>query len=288
LAGPPAPNDRTFVTMEKKSRPSIGISTDERKGSGIVARILIDNPARLNVLDSFLIQGLSSAIGSLQSDDGIRVLVLTGAGERAFVGGADMNEMASLDGDSATAFISSLHRACSAIRQFPVPVIARIRGYCLGAGLEIAASCDLRIASEDSVFGMPEVRVGIPSVIEAALLPNLIGWGRTRELVFTGKLISAQEALQWGLVERLVPVADLDNGVDQWVESILQSGPQAIRIQKALISKWESSSMEEAIKSGIQAFAEAYKGDEPRKLMGEFLKKSERRKTHGKRGEKTE
>jgi enoyl-CoA hydratase len=272
--------------MEKKSRPSIGISTDERKGSGIVAGILIDNPARLNVLDSFLIQGLSSAIGSLQSDDTIRVLVLSGAGERAFVGGADMNEMASLDSDSATAFIASLHRACSAIRQFPVPVIARIRGYCLGAGLEIAASCDLRIASEDSVFGMPEVKVGIPSVVEAALLPNLIGWGRTRELVFTGKLISSQEALQWGLVERVVPAADLDNGVDQWVESILQSGPHAIRIQKALVNKWENSSMEEAIESGIQAFAEAYKGDEPRNLMGEFLKKSGRRKTHGKRGEK--
>src|SRR6185503_218248 len=113
-----------------------------------------------------------------------RVVVLTGAGERAFIGGADINEMAELDEESARVFISQLHEACAALRNLPVPVIARISGYCLGAGLEIAASCDLRVAADHSTFGMPEVRVGIPSVIEAALLPRLIGWGMAARLIY--------------------------------------------------------------------------------------------------------
>jgi enoyl-CoA hydratase len=255
----------------RESRPSIGISTESREGPGVVARIVIDNQARINVLDSFLIQGLASAVASLQSDESIRVLVLTGAGERAFIGGADIREMAKLDADSARTFIEQLHRACAAIREFPAPVIARIRGFCLGAGLEIAASCDLRVASEDSLFGMPEVKVGIPSVIEAALLPGLIGWGKTRELVLTGKLISGREALDWGLIDRLVPAPGLDDAANQWIESILESGPRAIRIQKALIRDWQSSPLERAIERGIEAFAEAYKTDEPRRLMEGFL-----------------
>ena len=113
----------------------------------------------------------------------LRALILTGAGDRAFIGGADINEMVELDQESARIFITHLHEACTALRNLPVPVIARISGYCLGAGLEVAASCDLRIASEHSSFGMPEVRVGIPSVIEAALLPDSsAGKGRPVDL----------------------------------------------------------------------------------------------------------
>src|SRR5262249_61896835 len=106
--------------------------------------------------------------------------------------------MAGLDPDSAREFISRLHDACAALRGLAIPVIARISGYCLGAGLEIAASCDLRIASEGSIFGMPEVQVGIPSVIEAAVLPRLIGWGRARELFVTGRRIPCQTGVAWG------------------------------------------------------------------------------------------
>src|SRR5438045_9453273 len=101
--------------------------------------------------------------------------------------------MAALDKSSARGFIARLHAASAALRQLPVPVIARINGYCLGAGLEIAASCDLRVAADHSTFGMPEVRVGIPSVIEAALLPCLIGWGKAAELIYTGESVSAAQ-----------------------------------------------------------------------------------------------
>jgi len=136
--------------------------------------------------------------------------------------------------------------------------------------LEIAAACDLRVAAEHSQFGMPEVRVGIPSVIEAALLPRLIGWGKTAELVFTGDSISAAEALSCGLIERLMPLAQLDQVVEQWIASILQAGPNAIRLQKELLRRWERLPLDQAIEGGIETFAEAYRTDEPRVLMERF------------------
>src|SRR5262249_38327280 len=181
--------------------------------------------------------------------------------------------MAGLDPDSAREFISRLHDACAALRGLAIPVIARISGYCLGAGLEIAASCDLRIASEGSIFGMPEVQVGIPSVIEAAVLPRLIGWGRSRELLLTGRGINAETALALGLVGRVVPAADLDSSVGEWIQAILEAGPRAVRLQKALIRDWERLSLDQAIERGIDSFAEAYRTDEPRNLMDRFLKR---------------
>ena len=134
-------------------------------------------------------------------------MILTGAGERAFVGGADIAELAHLDRDTARDFISLVHRCCDGFRRLAAPVIARIDGYALGAGLELAAACDLRVASERAMFGMPEVRVGIPSVVEAALLPQLIGNGRARRLLLTGETIDAAQALDWGLIDAVAPPA---------------------------------------------------------------------------------
>ena len=118
---------------------------------------------------------------------------------------------------------------------------------------------------------MPEVRVGVPSVIEAALLPRLIGWGKTAELVYTGESIPASEALACGLVERVVDRDQLDQAVDRWTHAILEAGPRAVRLQKALIRQWESLPLEKAIERGIEAFVAAYETDEPRKMMQGFL-----------------
>src|SRR6185437_2626707 len=120
-------------------------------------------------------------------------------------------------------------------RHLPVPVIARIEGYALGAGLEVAVACDLRVASTQAQFGMPEVKVGIPSVVEAALIPGLIGFGRARELLMLGEVIDAETALRWGLVERVVESAALDREVEQIVAALLAAGLRALRLQKALM-----------------------------------------------------
>lgn len=251
--------------------PGVEVRFEDKGERGRVAHLTIANPAKLNVLNSALMDEIQSALGELGRDETLRCLIVQGAGERAFVGGADIAEMAELDRATARAFIERLHRTCAAFRSLPVPVIARIRGYALGAGLELAASCDLRIASEDAAFGMPEVQVGIPSVIEAALLPRLIGWGRTRELLLTGRTVSATEALRIGLIEGVVPAAELDQAVAERVDAIVAAGPRAIRLQKALINRWQELPLSEAIEAGVESFAEAFATDEPRRAMTAFL-----------------
>jgi enoyl-CoA hydratase/carnithine racemase len=243
----------------------------EERPAGPVAFVTVDNQRRLNCLSTATIAGLGEAFARLGEDDALRAVVLTGAGDRAFIGGADLRELGALDPDSARLFITKLHQACRAIRDCPVPVIGRIGGFCLGAGLEIAASCDFRAAAEGALLGMPEVQMGIPSVIEAALLPGLVGWGRTREMLITGALYSAAEALAMGLVQKVVPAADLDAAVEDWIAAICRAGPQAVRAQKALMNRWQRVSVEEGILAGIDALSEAYKTDEPRTAVEAFF-----------------
>ena len=264
--------------MSRGGAPRVELAVEER-GAGRIARLTIDHPGKLNILNRALIDELARVVEGLAADDGLRAVVLTGAGERAFIGGADIRDMAALDRAGAAPFITALHRACEALRLLPVPVIARIHGFALGAGLEVAAACDLRIASEHARFGMPEVKVGIPSVIEAALLPGLIGWGRTRRLLLTAETIEAREAERWGLVQWCVPAALLDAAVGELIDAILACGPQAIRLQKRLIREWEDLPLSQAVARGIDCFAEAFASDEPQRKMGAFLTQAaERRK----------
>ena len=252
------------------TEPAVHVDINERTW-GRIARVTIDNRRRLNCLATPLILELTEAFTKLGSDAGLRAVVLTGAGERAFIGGADLNELGALCTDSARLFIMRLHRACAAVRNCPVPVIGRINGFCLGAGLEVAASCDMRVAAEDAQFGMPEVHMGIPSVIEAALLPGLIGWGKTREMLLTGTMYSAADALAMGFVEKVVPAAELDAAVEQWLEAIGRGTPQAIRAQKSLINRWEQVSVQEGIYAGIDALSDAYKTGEPQAAIKAFF-----------------
>ena len=207
----------------------------------------------------------------LGKDDSLRAVILRGEGDRAFVGGADINEMAALDASSARDFITHVHRCCAAVRDLPVPVIARLAGYTLGAGLELAAACDLRIAADSGHFGMPEVKLGIPSVVEAALLPRLVGWGRARRLLLLGETITAEQAESWGLVETVVALENLDPAIEEYVASILEAGAQAIRLQKKLIRQWEDLPLSAAIQAGIDTFEAAYSTSEPRHMMRRFL-----------------
>jgi enoyl-CoA hydratase/carnithine racemase len=220
-----------------------------------------------------------NACETLSSDSSLRAVILTGATAPpkapSFIGGANISEMVALNtADAARAFIMKIHLACKALRDLPIPVIARVNGYALGAGLEIMAACDLRICTRDSVFGMPEVKVGIPSVVEAALLPGLIGMGRTRQFLYLAKNINAGEAENWGLVDRVVDgEAALDITVNEWISQLVAAGPKAIMSQKRLMQKWENCSVEEGIMAGVNAFAEAYEdgGREPKEMMGKFL-----------------
>jgi enoyl-CoA hydratase len=240
-------------------------------GGPRIAAVVVDNQKKLNCLGTPRVVALREIFERLAQDDRLRAVVLTGAGDRAFIGGADLDELGGLCADSARLYITRLHKACRAIRDCPVPVIARVNGFCLGAGLEVAASADMRVASRNAVFGMPEVHMGLPSVIEAALLPGLIGWGRTREILLTGETFGADAALSMGFVQKVVPPSELDMAVTHWIELIARATPAAVRSQKALMNRWERVSVEEGVMAGIDALSDAYKTGEPQAAIGAFF-----------------
>ena len=262
-----------------RSEPSqVNLRRDARC-DGVVVYLTIDNPRRLNAMNSALMREFLSCTAEIAKDDRVRAVVLGGAGPKAFIVGADINEMAAIKtAAQARTFITRLHRCCAAIRDLPVPVIARIHGYCFGAGLEIAAACDVRIAAKTATFGMQEVKLGIPSVIEAALLPTLVGFGRAREIVLLGETFGAAQAHAWGLVEHVAPAKGLDVAVEDWIGKLLSSKPHAVRLQKRLIRRWEELPLGAAVAAGIETFAEAYRTDEPGKAMREFVATRRRRK----------
>jgi enoyl-CoA hydratase len=242
----------------------------ERDPRGVV-RLTICNAGSLNILGSAVITAVREGLQVLATERQIRVLVIAGQSEKSMIGGADIKEMARLDQASAEKFITGLRDLCEAVRAFPAPVIARMPGWCLGGGLEVAACCDFRIAAHDAKFGMPEVRVGIPSVIHAALLPRLIGWGRARWLVMTAENIDAPTALAWGLVDVVAEQGGLDEAVEKTVKALLECGPQALRAQKALLRQWEELPLKESVDLSIGVFGKSFQTDEPHRLMQAFV-----------------
>ena len=231
-----------------------------------IAGIFLNRPEKSNALNSAVLEELLSKLQEAEGAAGLRVVVLAGNG-KAFCGGADVNEMAELKAGSAKKFITRIHKCCEAIRALPVPVVARLHGAVIGAGLELAAACDLRIAAEGTRFAMPEVKLGIPSVVEAALLPRLVGAGRAAWLVLTGEPIEAKTALDWGLIEELAPPAALDERVGALLESLVSADADALAAQKALLRLWQEAPLAESVTVSIAAFAKAYASDKPNSLM---------------------
>lgn len=246
-----------------------------------IATLTIANAGALNILGTPVIEGLTRELDSLRERSGLRVLVLRGAGDKAFVGGADIKEMAGLERASAERFISGLRRLCDAVRHFPVPVIARLPGWTLGGGLELALACDIRIAADTGHFAMPEIHIGIPSVIHAALLPKLIGGARANWLLLTGENIDATQALSWGLVHRVVPLAELDVEIARIASLLAGFGNEALRQQKRLLREWEDKPLDQSVSESVVEFGRAYETGEPQRYMGEFVARQGERKKAG-------
>jgi enoyl-CoA hydratase len=249
----------------------------ETRAGGVVAHVTYDYSRRLNVLNPAALAELTATFLALAKEDDLRVVVFSGAGGRAFIGGADINHMAGMrHPDDGRTFITSIHKLCQSIRDCPVPVICRLEGYTLGAGVEVAAACDIRIAADTAHFGMPEVKVGVPSVVEAALLPRLIGWGRTSWMLLTAENIDAATADRWGFVEQVAPVAKIGDAVERCVTSIVEGTPKAVRGQKRLMRRWERLSVDEAVQAGIDAFAQSVGEGEHVERMGAFVNRKKK------------
>ncbi|MSQ67019.1 MAG: enoyl-CoA hydratase [Gammaproteobacteria bacterium] len=251
---------------------SLGVEVQRHpRAPGEVVVFVLHGRTALNVVGSESLRAGTATIRRAAQDPKLRCAVLAGPTPDSFIGGADLKELGALTTQTAEAFIRSIHDFCTALREFPTPVIARIAGHCLGGGLEIAVACDLRVAASDSRFGMPEVRLGVPSVVEAALLPTLIGWGRTRELLLRGHLIEAQTAQAIGLVEQVASPAMLEASLDRVIDDLLAGAPGAIRAQKKLLQRWEQLPLDEAIEAGVAAFVASYETAEPATYCARFF-----------------
>lgn len=190
-----------------------------------------------------------------------------------FVGGADIRELHQLTAVTARVFIRKLHTAIEKIRRLEKPVVAAVNGACLGAGLELAIGCDLVIAADSAVFGMPEIEVGIPSVIEAALLVNLIGSLRTKEFLLTGDRWDAARAERSGMINEVVPAADLMARARAVCRRIAEHSPTAVALQKDLVNRWMTTDLDTAIEYGVNALGIAFTTGDAQEAMAAFREK---------------
>ena len=240
------------------------------------AVLTITDAGPLNVLSTPVIHALTKQLGELAENQDLHCLVLRGSGSRAFIAGADIKELATLTAATGRVFISALRDLCNAVRHFPVPVIVRLEGHTLGGGLELAMAGDLRIAADDAVVGMPEVKVGIPSVIHAAMMPAQIGATRAAWLLLVGENIPATQAQQWGLINECVPRDKLDERILEVAAGLAEIGPVVLRQQKRLLRRWERMTVDAAIDDSIAEFGEAFKTGEPQHHMNAFLERKKK------------
>jgi enoyl-CoA hydratase/carnithine racemase len=226
-----------------------------------VATVWLNRPEARNAFSDAMAQEIPQAMAELATDDSVRAVILTGAGDVAFCAGADLKEMRArpLSGGDITWKRRQrgvmLHRCFQSLRDLTKPIVAAVNGYCLGAGLELVASCDLILASKRAQFAMPEIDYAIPSIVEAAILPRLIGILKARELVMTGDFWSAADALKVGLVNAVVPHAELSAHARALAEKLAAKSPKAMAVQKDICNQWLDSDLQSAIQHSIYASA---------------------------------
>ena len=203
-----------------------------------ITTIRLNRPEKLNAVDREMLDMLDAAVNRLHHDESVRVVVLEGSGERAFCVGADLNHIATFGPPDIRKWVNDGNRVLSRLANLPVPVIAAVHGYAVGGGLEFALACDLRIASEDSSFGLPEITHGwFPGWGGTHRLLHLIGEAKAKEMVLLGERIDAQTAQDLGLVNRVVPRENLADEVHQIAESLAQKSPVAVRAAKAALTR---------------------------------------------------
>lgn len=241
---------------------------------GPVAMITFNNPTAMNALTVATLKALDKVLGDLETDAGVRAVIMTGAGEKAFVAGGDIAHLATLDADSARDFALLAQRVIDRIEGFPKPVIAAVNGYALGGGCEVAMGCDIRIAADTARFGLPEVKLGIiPGFAGAPRLVRLVGKGKAKEMIFTGEMIKADEALRIGLVNRVVPGQELLAEARALALQMSERSPSAIRLAKEAIE--HSMEMDFARASRLEAdlFALCFTTPDCREGIRAFLEK---------------
>lgn len=240
---------------------------------GAVALLTVNRPEALNAFNSEQLDALLARVREVSADPAIRAAIVTGAGERAFVAGADIKEMQAKTPLEAKAFAELGHAVCLAIERAPQPVIAAVNGFALGGGCEIALACDIRLASERAQFGQPEVSLGIfPGWGGTQRLPRLVGAGVAKEVIFTGRRVGAEEALRIGLVNAVHPPDDLLPKARELAAQIAAQGPLGVRHAKAAINH-AFGETGGGFEHEVQLFALLFGTADQREGMGAFVER---------------
>jgi len=241
---------------------------------GEIAVVLIDRQEKLNALNADVIRELGEVFADLRSDDQVRGVILTGAGEKAFVAGADIGELAKMDSVSGVQVSRDGQTVFGQIERFPKPVLAAVGGFALGGGCELALACHLRIASENARFGLPEVSLGIiPGYGGTVRLSRLVGLGRAIEMALTGEMVGATRAAEMGLVSAVVPREDLLDEAKSFMRKITKNGPLALRMALESVYNAVDTSTEEALRLESSFFGLLASTEDMKEGMGAFLEK---------------
>jgi enoyl-CoA hydratase len=239
-----------------------------------IATITFNRPKALNALNSALLEEFSSALDEIAADENIRVLVLTGSGDKSFVAGADITQLATYNSLTAKNFAQSGHGIIAKLQQLPIAVIAAVNGFALGGGTEIAIACDFIYASDNAKFGQPEINLGlIPGFGGTQRLPRLIGANLAKELVFTGKMISAAEAEKIGLTNKVVPQEQLMEEVLKTAREIASKGKVSLRAAKQAINNGLNTDLATGIHIEVDAFGLCYGSSDSKEGTSAFLEK---------------
>ena len=242
---------------------------------GATGILTIDRPKALNALNSEVLDDLGAALDGVDLET-IRVLILTGSGDKSFVAGADIGEMSTLSKEEGTAFGKKGNDLFRRIETFPIPVIAAINGFALGGGNEIAMSCDFRICSDNAVFGQPEVGLGItPGFGGTQRLARLVGPGMAKQLVYTARNIKADEALRIGLVNQVTTQEDLLPTAKKLAAVIAGNAPIAVRACKKAINDGLQQDMDQAVVTEENLFGSCFETEDQREGMANFLRKKD-------------
>lgn len=238
-----------------------------------IARITLNRPKILNAINDLMLTEIRDALGRAAADPEIRVIRIDAAGDRAFSAGIDVAYVKDMQGVAARDIGRELHRTFLALRTVEKPVVAAVDGLCLGAGLELAISCDILIATDRSRFGLPNIDRGIPAIVEAAILPLVIGLQGAREMCYTGEFWDAEKAERRGLLHAVVAPEQFDDEVQRWCETIAQKSPTGLGTQKEIIHKWMTTDLESAIDFSINTVMLNFMSRDQKEGMQAFVDK---------------
>jgi enoyl-CoA hydratase len=256
---------------DASSSPVVTVARD-----GAIVTATLNRPEKRNALDQAMVDALHRVLDELGSDESIAALIVTGAGDKAFAAGADVAQLR--DRRRREALLSINSRLFQRVEEAPFPTIAAIRGFCLGGGCELALACDLRVASESAKFGQPEVGLGIvPGAGATYRLPRLVGAGKARELVFTGRIVDAAEAKRIGLVNEVVPDADLASAARRLADEVARQDRLAVRLAKMLFRLDGSARPGAGFVGEAMAQAVLFESEEKVRRMTEFLERGKKK-----------